>query len=110
MINTRHTSQSPIPFTVLEQITRYSDWEFGRWPSHTYEGFDRLIYLDLHTGVTNWLDEIKERTKYTETTCVQGTLMFQKINKNIHPLNPVYYERFFPPEMKYWTIFSAYFL
>jgi len=78
MINIRHTSQSLIPFTVLEQIIQYSDWESGRWPSGTYEGYDRLIYLDLHTGVTNWLDEIKERTRYTKTTSVQGTLMFPK--------------------------------
>ena len=38
----------------------------------------RLIYVDLHTRVTNWLDEIKERTRYTKTTPVQGTVMFPK--------------------------------
>ena len=41
-------------------------------------GCDKLIYFDLHTEATNWLDEIKERTRYTKTTSVQGTLMFPK--------------------------------
>jgi tRNA A-37 threonylcarbamoyl transferase component Bud32 len=78
MTNIRQTSQSLIPFTVLEQIIQYSDWESGRLPSHTFEGYERLIYLDLHTGVTNGLDEIEERTRYAKTTYVQGTLMFPK--------------------------------
>jgi len=41
------------------------------------QGYDRLVYVYLHTTITSLLDEIREITKDIESTPLQSTHCFQ---------------------------------
>jgi len=41
------------------------------------EGYDRLVYVYLHTTITSRLEEIREKTKDIESTPLQSTPCFQ---------------------------------